>query len=217
MPGIFVYNFCMLLFRVVRTLLIPLVAMTLWGQQPSSSSSSKSSTSDDSAQQQQQPSTEPADQQPVKPESKVKKELKNLEPQCIGITGGAGKCRHAEPAAANTKQEDQERELRQQCSDAATQAQPQCVGLRKSDSVRDTKVGDDYLSDKHYVSAVNRYCLALQEDPSNTIAKEHLAQALKKSGNKATGCEQLPQFQQQNTNDTKARETLKCAPSACGK
>jgi hypothetical protein len=175
--------------RVAGSLLVPLVALALWSQQPSSSSGQASSSTDNAPQpqQQEQPPSSPSDQD-TKPESKVKKDVKGLEPQCVSVFG-VGKCSHSKPDPAATKQEDQERQLRQQCSDATNQTQPQCVELRKRDSAHDTSVGDDYLSDKHYLSAVNRYCLALQEDPTNSTAKQHLAQALKKSGGKVSGCE----------------------------
>ena len=194
----------------VRLLMIWALALPLCAQQsspPASSSSSQSSSSkDNAAPSQPQEQTPNADQNTTKPESKVKKDLKDLEPQCVGLSGGAAKCRHSQPNTANTQQEDQERQLRQQCSDSANQGQQQCIELRKSDSARDTKVGDDYLSDKHYPSAVNRYCLALQEDPTNETAKQHLAQALKKGGNKVSGC---PESQQQNATESKDTETLK--------
>jgi len=206
----------------IRILMMLVLASALWAQQaqpsnaPASSSKSQNGdVADQQPQTEQPPSSQPSDQPPEKSKSKVKQQLEDLAPQCIGITGGAGKCRHEKENPADTKKEDQERQLRQQCSDAANQAQAQCAALRKSDSIHDTKVGDDYLSDKHYVSAVNRYCLALKEDPTNVTATQHLAQALKKSGSKATTCEQLPQFQQQTANDTKDRETLKCAHPPC--
>ena len=193
----------------VRLLLVVALSLPLWAQQstpPSSSSSSQSSSSNENAaqQEQKQPSTD-SDQSTSKPESKAKKDVKGLEPQCVSVFG-AGKCRHSHPNTEETKQEDQEREVRQQCSDPANQGQQPCVDLRKSDSARDTKVGDDYLSDKHYPSAVNRYCLALQEDPTNETAKQHLSQALKKGGNKVTGCEPS---QQQSATESKDPETLK--------
>lgn len=208
----------------IRILMMLVLASPLWAQQTQPSnppvSSSKSSSSSDASEQQPQ-TTQPPSQAPdqeTKPESKTKQKLKDLAPQCVGVLG-ASKCRQEKENPSDTKKDDQERQLRQQCTEAANQAQPQCVELRKSDSAHDTSVGDDYLSGKHYPSAINRYRLALQEDPTNVTAMLHLAQALEKSGNKAAGCEQFEKYLQQSAkaDNPKDRDTINHLRHACGK
>jgi Tfp pilus assembly protein PilF len=83
--------------------------------------------------------------------------------------------------------------------------------LRKRDSERDLKVGDDYFSDKHYPSAENRYRLALQEDPTNARATFHLAQVLEKTGKNSEAYAQYQKFlntEPVGPDQKKAREAL---------
>jgi len=195
----------------VRLALVLCLASSLWARQssPPVSSSKTPSSSDASGQQPSQPDQQansPSDQNKPRSESKIKRELKDLEPQCIGIAGGSGKCRHTQENTANTKQEEQERQVRQECSDAANQNQPQCVDLRKRDSAHDVAVGDDYLSDKHYPSAENRYRLALQEDPTNATAMLHLAQVLEKLHRNAEAAEQYQKFLATDPPDPEAKK-----------
>jgi len=169
---------------------------------PAESSGQSSSSKAAPVQDDQQP---PADQSApsttnssaTKHDSKLKKKLKDAAPSCIGFEGGAGKCRHSKGSEEDQKKEMEERQLRQQCQDAADAGRTEgqsCADLRKRDAVHDVSVGDDYLADKHYPSAVNRYKLALQEDPTNSTAMLHLAQTLEKTGQNSAAYEQYQNF-----------------------
>ena len=193
-----------------------------YAQQPSSSSSSSqppsSSSSQSPSDQALPPAPEPApDQTPPeepKKESKIKRKLKDAAPTCIGIAGGAGKCRQSSDpeTAEQRKKEAQQQQLHDQCRDAADQPgtpDPACVELHKQDSAHDLEVGDEYFSDKHYPSAENRYRLALQEDPTNATAMLHLAQLLEKMDRKPEAADQYRKFLATNPPEPEASKARK--------
>ena len=180
------------------------LTLPLAAQQPASSSSQSSSPPSSSDQAAPAPDNQQASPDQTVPtekkkESRLKRKLKEAAPSCIGIEGGAAKCRQSkdEDDANEEKKEAQEQALRDRCRDAADQPgtpAPECVELRKSEAAHDLQVGDDYFSDKHYPSAENRYRLALQEDPANATAMLHLAEVLEKTGHNSEAADEYQKF-----------------------
>ena len=168
---------------------------------PTDSSSQSSSSKAAPVQNDQQPppdQTAPNDKSSeAKHDSKLKRKLKDAAPTCIGFEGGAGKCRHTKESEEEQQKEINGQQIRQQCRDAADQGkaeEPSCADLRKGDAAHDVEVGDTYFGEKNYTSAINRYHLALQEDPASPTAMFHLAQALEKSGHNSDAYQQYQNF-----------------------
>ena len=189
----------MSLLRVAGLVLLTgCITLTLLAQHPSSESTVPQTSPNNAspAQQQQAPSEQPSAADKKK-ESTIKRKAKDLIPGCIGISGGAGKCRHSDDEEEQRKKEAQEDELRHQCREAAQLSQqesPSCADLRKSDAAHDLEVGDTYFDQKSYTAAASRYRSALQGDPANAIAMLHYAQALEKLGRKSEAYQQYEKF-----------------------
>ncbi|MGZ4787033.1 MAG: tetratricopeptide repeat protein [Terriglobales bacterium] len=163
--------------------------------QPSSSGESSQDKAAGSAQQ--QPASEQPPTEQKKKDSKVKRKAKELIPGCVGISGGAGKCRHSQDEEEQAKKEAAEQDLRRQCREAADLSQPEspsCADLRKRDATHDIEVGDTYFDQKSYIAAGSRYHSALQGDPTNATAMLHYAQALEKLGRKSEAYEQYQNY-----------------------
>ncbi len=193
----------MLLRVAVSVLLTACFGLPVLAQQapPSSESSVQTATPEpqnkNSVQGQQPSSEQPSNEDNKKKESKIKRKAKDLIPGCVGIAGGAGKCRHSEDEEEQRKREEQEDQLRRQCREAAQLSQQEsqsCADLRKSDAAHDLEVGDTYFDQKSYTAAASRYRSALEGDPTNAMAILHYAQALEKLGRKSEAYEQYQRY-----------------------
>jgi len=185
-------------------ILTGVVSLPGWSQQPAPSSSSQPQPAPRIQDDTQEPPSEraQAEQQQnadndKKKESKIKKKLKDAAPECIGFSGGSGKCRHSQEDEDEKKRQVEEQRLRTQCRDAAdtTAPAPQgCADLRRHDSAHDVEVGDNYFDQKSYKPAELRYRSALQTDPTNAAALYKLARVLEKTGRNEEAAEMYAKF-----------------------